>query len=141
MADTGNTAAISFTGISGTVQSISIGDQTREALESTPLNVTVASGKHSAYKEFVPDRIIDPGEIDVTMYLDSNSEPADILAGAGTLTITFPLQSGQTTARTLAGTAFATRMKYGDLEQGALTMAEVTFKFDGLTDPTFTAGS
>ena len=139
MADTGNTAAISFTGLSGTVQSISIGDQTREALESTPLNVTIASGEHSAYKEFVPDRVIDPGEVDVVMYLSET--PADINAGAGTLTITFPLKSGETTAATLAGTAFVTRIKYGDLEQGSLTMAEATFKWDGLTDPTFSAGS
>ena len=139
MADTGNTAAISFTGLAGTVQSISIGDQSREALESTPLNVTVASGKHSAYKEFVPDRVIDPGEIDVTMYFSST--PADILAGAGTLTITMPKQGSETTAGTLSGTAFCTRIKYGDLEQGSLTMAEATFKWDGLTDPTFTGGS
>lgn len=139
MADTGNTAAISFTGLSGTVQSISIGDQTRDALESTPLNVSIGSGNHSSYKEFVPDRVVDPGEIDVTMYF--TGEPADILAGAGTLTITFPLQSGQTTAGTLAGTAFCTRIKYGDLEQGSLTMAEATFKFDGLTDPSFSPGT
>lgn len=138
MADTGNTAAISFTGLSGTVQSISIGDQTREALESTPLNVSIGSN-YSAYKEFVPDRVIDAGEVDVVMYFSGT--PADITAGAGTLTITLPLQSGQTTAGTLAGTAFVTRIKYGDLEQGSLTMAEATFKWDGLTDPAFTPGS
>jgi len=138
MADTGNTASISFTGLAGTVQSISIGDQTREALESTPLNVSVGA-KHSAYKEFVPDRVIDPGEVDVTMYFSST--PADILAGAGTLTITLPLQGSETTGGSLSGTAFCTRIKYGDLEQGSLTMAEATFKWDGLTDPTFTGGS
>lgn len=138
MADTGNTASISFTGLAGTVQSISIGDQTREALESTPLNVSVGTN-HSAYKEFVPDRVVDPGEVDVTMYFSST--PADILAAAGTLTITMPLQGSETTAGTLAGTAFCTRIKYGDLEQGSLTMAEATFKWDGLTDPAFSGGS
>lgn len=138
MADTGNTSTIAFGTTSGFTPDVTIIgglEQSREALEDTLLSTT-------GEKTYIPDDLIEPGQLTCTYYYNqSETAFAPIGAAAETITITFPLKSGEGTAATLAGTGFLVNHKSADLQNGELMMGEFTVQFDGKTGPTFTAGS
>ena len=133
MALTGNGASISISGFTGTVQTISGIEHTREALDVTPLDA-------ADFEEVDPAPLRSPGSVDVVYFYDSSNE-APLSGDAGTVTLTFPLKSGQTTAATLSGTGFLTRAAVTELNNTAKTMGEITVQWDGKTGPTYTAGS
>ena len=137
MALTGNGTTIAFgtSGFTANIYSIGGSTQTREALETTYLGT-------SGFKEFIPDSLVDGGETEIEFeWNPSFSTFPPISAAAETITITFPLASGQITNATLAGTGFLTAATSGTATNGEIMRGTATIKWDGNTGPTYTAGS
>ncbi len=68
--------------------------------------------------------MVDRGPIRVRMYWDQSASTYPPLeTDPETITITYPLKSGESTAATLAGTGFLTREKGPDLQNGEVVRA------------------
>lgn len=137
MADTGNGTTMTFgtSGYSLAFTEIDAGEATREPIEDTKLSTT-------GNMEFIPGDLEDSGEISGVYQWDQSygTFPATTSAPE-TITITYPLKSGESTNATLAGSGMVTRIKRPVSRNGELMMGEITVKWDGKTGPTFTAGS
>lgn len=137
MADTGNGTTITFgtTSFSASWEEIDAGEQTRDAIEDSHLGTT-------GDKTYMPGDLQEPGEASGVFQWDQSfgTFPATTTA-AETVTISYPLKSGESTNATLAGTAIVTRVKGPVARNGEKMMGEMTIKWDGGTGPTYTAGS
>lgn len=137
MAQTGKGASAAFgtTTLSLTLKEIDLGEEARPAIEDT--------GLASTKKTRVPGDLADPGMIKLKYYFDqsaSNARPSTT-STPETLTVTFPLKSGETNGATFAGTGMITRVGRPKLIVGTLMEGELDFQLDGRTGPTHTAGS
>ena len=137
MADTGNSATIAFatTAFTASWTEFDLGNETLDALESSHLATT-------NYKTFVPSDLKDGGTITGTFFWDQSFSTFPSTGTAETVTVTFPLKSGESTAATFAATGFISDIKRPTVVNGDLMMGELTVQLDGVTtEPTFTAGS
>ena len=136
MADTGAGVTIAFgtTGFTASFTEVDSGEQTRDAIEDTHLS--------SSKRTYIAGDLEEPGTLSGTFYWDQSFStfPATTTT-AETVTVTYPLKSGETSNATLAGTGLVTRVKGPVARVGDLMMGEVTVKWDGNTGPTYTAGS
>lgn len=133
MANTGVGATLVLSGastFSGSWKSISGFRQTVDTLDDTALS-------SNDYYEFVPDDLLKIDPITVELY-GNVKETAPVVGAVPTVTITFPLQSGQTVAATLTGTAIITEFSQPELAIGQRLMSTLGLQFDGKTGPTFT---
>lgn len=135
-ADTGAGTTIAFgtTGFTAYFTEVDSGEQSRPALEDTYL----ASTK----KTFMPGDLEDPGVLSGSFYWNQSftTFPATTTTPE-TVTVTFPLKSGESTNATLAGTGIVTRVKGPVARVGNLMMGSITVQWDGKTGPTYTKGS
>lgn len=134
--DTGNGATVVFAtsalALAADAETIQIGEETIELLDVSKLSTT-------GYMERVPSDLKDPPEVTISVVWNS-ADPVPTVGGAAeTVTVTFPLRTGQTTAANLAGTAVITSWKLPDLQNGQIQKAQLKFKYNGDTGPTFTA--
>lgn len=131
--DTGHgaTLTLSSTTINGLVRSINVGAETLGKVNRSALATT-------GFHEYLPGDLKEPPEVTMAFVFDSEAA----LPGLGTVetgTITYP--NAATTAANYAGTGFITSVKPTDLATDQLQELEITFAFDGLTGPTYTAQS
>lgn len=135
-ADTGQTTTIAFgtSAFAPVVRSITIGEQTREALNDSNLATT-------GQMTFIPSDLVDAGGFDMEIEFDPSIAFPPITGAAETITITFPLQPGDTVRGTLAGTGFITRVSGPNLALGEIMVATISVKWDGKTDVVLTVGS
>lgn len=134
MPDTGQLASCAFTtsGLSLSLTSIDMGEQTREMLDGSVLATTVRKRK------YVTD-LSDGGKVKFTFLWVPTAAAPSVVAAAETVTITLPKEnSGSSAAATYAGTAAIIRIKYPELKLGALNVGECEFEWDGATGPTYT---
>lgn len=131
----GNSATITFatSGFTGKITKINGSEFSREALPDDDLSTT-------ENKTFVPAVLAEAGEFEIEFYFDPDVRP-DHTAPAETITITFPLPSGKTTAANVAGTGFITKVSSADLENNALMIGKATIRWDGKTGPAWTAST
>lgn len=133
--DTGNGASITFgtTAFTGKFTQLDPGEKTLGDIEDTHLGTT-------GNKTYRPEDLVEPGELTGMVQFSSDTAlPA--LGTVETVTLTFPIPAGLTTAATYAGTAYIKRFKVPTLENNTLQMAEITVKWTGKTGPTFTVAS
>ena len=134
MADTGNTSAVTISGWSGTVIRFQCPEFTREALEDTDIAT-------SNQKTFVPDDLYDPGELEIEFFWDQSATNFPPIGGAAeSVSLAFPLKSGEVTNATLAGTAFVVSSTGPEVVNGSLMRGTMRWKFDGKTEVAYTAG-
>lgn len=112
---------------------IDIGEQTIEVIGDTSL----ATSTNLTCR---PGDLKEPGEISFEFQFD-NAASLPALGTVETLTVTFPAASGQTTQATYVATGFVRSLKPPRLTTNELQKGSLTFKCDGKTGPTFTAGS
>lgn len=142
--DTGNGATITFAAnmgfgtntVSLDVMTITPGEETVGVVDVSTLATTDAM-------ESIPSDLREIGEATVTFkWLTQKTttygNAPDLPAAAGTITITWPTRSGETTAATYAGTGFLTGFTPPSLENGSLQTGSLKFKWDGDTGPTWT---
>lgn len=137
MADTGLGATISF-GTSGFTASFEeIGSTTfdRPAIETTHLGTT-------NQKTYMVGDLYEPGQFDAIFQWDQSfSTFPPINAAAETITISYPLKSGESVNATLAGSGFLIASEGPAARVGEKMMGRVTVKWDGVTEVSYTAGS
>lgn len=136
MADTGHGATLTLSGSTNsyTIVSINPGGQSVESIDVTHLG--------STDKEYLPGDVIETPEGSATVLFDVGTDlPAP--GTTHTITVTFPLAATQTTTNkaTFAGTGFITMRSYPELVTDTAQQAEIGWKLDGGTGPTFTAGA
>lgn len=132
MASLGFGTAITFSsGFCAEITDVKIGGLSREAIDVTNF------GSTGGYKEFVPSSLIDSGELEVELIYDTDTAPP-ISGAVETVTITFPLKSGETTAATMACNGFLTDSEEAVPMDDAMSQ-NVTIKFTG--QRTYTPGS
>lgn len=134
MPDTGNGATLTRSGFTVDIVSISIGDQTIDTLDISLLSTT-------GFIEKIATDLADAGEFTVEYLFDATDADVTLGGAAESTTITWPVVGGSGTAATLAGTAIVTTKKFPDLMNNELQTASVTFTWDGVTGPAFTAQS
>ncbi|NBQ49116.1 MAG: hypothetical protein EBY40_00200 [Marivivens sp.] len=126
---TGTTITFGTSGFTASVTSITpVSGAERPSIDTTHLGTTTA-------RTSIPGDLIDWGTCEIAFQFDPDNRPP-IDQAAETITVTFPLSSGGSTAANLAGSGYMTG--YGNevpLEE--LMTAEATIKWSG--DLTFTA--
>lgn len=132
MASLGFGTSITFqSGFFAAIKDVKHSGISRESVDVTNF------GSTNGWKEFIPSQLKDAGELEVELLYDTDLEPP-IDQAAETVTITFPLKSGETTAAKIQCSAFMTSAEAGVPMEDAMTQS-VTLKFTG--EPTYTAGS
>ena len=90
----------------------------------------------AGFFETVPDDLAQTDMIDIEVYFDGKKSVP--LGTVGILTITFPLQAGQSTPFKISGSGYISREETPELAAGQRLIRNVQFKFDGKTGPTIT---
>jgi len=92
------------------------------------------------YREYMPGDLKEPGLITIPFQWDSDA--AQVAEGVPeTITVTFPLASGGSTAATFAGTGYINKVTRPNLQTDTIQNGEITIKLDGLTGPVYTAAT
>lgn len=99
MPDVGNGCTIAIAGFTANVESIQMPFGTREAIDTSHLGTT-------GFRTFMPQDLVDPGEIQATFQYDGASGVPPITATAATVTITVPAPPGSTATNTYAAAGF-----------------------------------
>jgi hypothetical protein len=119
----GHSAAITFgTGFFAWITDINPSSMRREALETTHSATTTA-------RTFIPEKLVNYGDLRVTMLFDASKDPP-IEGAAESITITYPMAAGATTAATWTGTGFMTAYEPTVPINGIMT-ATATIKWTG----------
>lgn len=119
---TGAEIAFGTTGWTGEIASFDGPNQERASIDTTHLGTTSAM-------TFTPGTLVNSGEISLTVWYDPDSPPP-IAQPPETITITWPLPSGQSTAATSAATGFITSVgRTNPLEEKI--EASITIKLSG----------
>lgn len=127
---TGNGATLTFSGFAGNVTTISGAEMEVEAIETSHLGST-------GFREYIPSTLKEGGELEVEFLFTGSMLT---LGDTQTVTVTYPVtNSSNSSGATLSGTAFVQNLSYPEATNGEALAASVTFKFDGDTDPVFTA--
>lgn len=112
------------------IKSIAFDAIARQSLETT--NLATANAR-----TFMPEDLPDYGSVTVEFYhIDAIAPP---YAAAETLTITYPVGSGQSGAATIAGSAFLVDYTPGSPAVGEIMMGSAKWKFTGVL--TFSAAT
>ena len=134
MPDTGNGATFTRSGTTVDIVAIVIGDQRIDLLDVSLLSTT-------GFMEKIAADLADAGEFTIE-YLYDAADAAQSLGGAAVSSvITWPLQSGESTAANITGTAILIGNKYPDFRNNEVQNASLTYGWDGVTGPTLTVSS
>ena len=144
--DTGNGTTLTFAANMGfgtatasmTCTTINQGEQTTGVVDVSTLATTDCM-------ESIPSDLREVGESSATFkWLTTTAATVacqpSLPGAAGSITLTYPSRTGETTAATYIGTGFITGLTPPSLANGELQMGEIKWKYDGETGPTF-AGS
>ena len=148
---TGNSATFAFAPWTTFVPKIISIDPPEFTIEDLDDNDLSTGG----FKQTVPADLMEIGDMSIVVRLPSNAdgfwtdEVGDLLtSGAGfdktvgSATISFPKNaSGDTTAPTLAGTAYVKGFKVDELNNDDRLTGTITLRYDGATEPTFVVGA
>lgn len=131
---TGHGATITFStsGLTYAFENIQLPTFELEDLEITDLET-------SDFKEYIAGDLDEPGEGSAVFFFD----PTISLPGSGvseTITVTFNLPSGGTTAATFAGSGYIKTRDLGNLATGEIHKGTLNWKYDNQgSAPSFTA--
>lgn len=130
----GTTVTFGTSAFAANVRRINSAAMTREAIETSHLGTTGQRTK-------IPGALVDPGQTEVEIeWNQSFSTFPPISAVPESITITYPLKTGETAHATEAGTGFLLESQGPTCEDGALMVGRYVICWDGLTDRTYTAG-
>lgn len=124
MPDVGNGCTIAIAGFTANVESIQMPFGTREAIDTSHLGTT-------GFRTFMPNDLVDPGEIQATFQYDGASGVPPITATAATVTITVPAPPGNTNTNSYAVAAFITDAGAPEMTNDDLMRHTVTLKCTG----------
>ena len=136
--DFGTTITFGTSGYSGQIRRITVPTATRPALDTSHMGASAGSDHSGVYwRTMIPSDLAQWEAMTVSILFDIDIDPP-VDQDPETITITLPLQTGQTTNATLVFTGFMTRyggeLLYDDISEGEY---EVTIS----GDVTWTPGS
>lgn len=134
MADTGNGATFTRSGYTVDIVSIEVGEETIDVLDVSLLSTT-------GYMEKIAADLADAGTFSITLRVDAADAAVAVGGAAVSSVITWPLQSGESTAANITGTAIFTGKGSVTFSNNELQERTDTFTWDGVTGPTFTASA
>jgi hypothetical protein len=91
-------------------------------------------------RKFLHD-LKDAGAVTIEYEKDAADGEPTIGGAAASGVVTYPLQSGESTAANITGTGWITSYTPPSFKNNELQLASVTFTYDGETGPTETASS
>lgn len=112
-----------------------------QPINALPVSTLATSG----FREYNPGKLKEPGQQEFVILHDVDLMPT-IDAGKGvadTLTITYPLKSGQITNATTVGTGFIVDYQLNEFnaDDDEPQLGTLVWQWDGKTGPTHTAGA
>jgi hypothetical protein len=135
--DTGNGATITLATTGGTyaITNIAISEITVDFQDTSTLS-------SADFEEKLANALKTNPEVTVDFIWDTSSTTIpDPGSAAETVTVTWPLRAGETTAANLAGTGQVSALKYPDFANGQLQTGQFKVMYNGDTGPTYTEGS
>lgn len=126
---TGCTIGFSASSFTAEITGINGSDISREAIDTSHMGTTGEKTK-------LPGDLFDAGSVEFEIAFKPGEEPP-IADAPETLTVTFPLASGDATPANVAGTGFCTGWSWGAPLEDKMT-ATFTWTWDGGTGPTWT---
>ncbi len=140
--DTGNGATLVFAagmGFGTATTSLSVISITQG--EETVGTVDVSTLATTDCMESIPSDLREVGESSASFKWITTANAATLPGAAGTVTITWPIRSNETTAASYTGTGFITGWTPPSFQNGELQTGEIKWKWDGDTGPTYTKAS
>lgn len=128
----GTTVALTTGGSVTCARSITLPEWSMETIDASCLSDT-------GFMKKIAADLTDGGEVQVTVVFELDDEPFAPSGTQDTITVTLP--SAGTTGGILTGTGFVTSCTLPSVEIGGLLEQSFTFTFDGITGPTYTAGT
>lgn len=119
---TGGTITFGTSGFTANISNINWDGMERASIATSHLGTTTA---HT----FIPGDLYDPGELSLDIQFDPDEFPP-INSAAETITVTYPLSSGGTTAANWAATGFVTGASHV-VPLEALMTGTITVKLSG----------
>lgn len=146
--DTGNGALLTFAANMGfgtvstemTCISISAGGYQRAGVDASDLGSSI-------FEDSIPTDLFKPktGKAKFKFLTMPGTAYASVFnpstSAAGSVVITWPARTGETTPANYTGTAFITDFTLPTLENGTLQEGEIEWQYDGDTGPSFTKAS
>lgn len=139
-ADTGNGATLTQTGTDAAVlnffttvqvKRIEFPEESVEKLDSSHLGTTT-------YRSYIPADLSDPPSLTVSCIFDTSVDLPSAGADMGTVTVTYPLRTGEVGAATYAGTGYLGAITRPTVANGEIMEVSLRVDFDGETGPAFT---
>jgi len=127
----GMTATFSASSLSLAITEITIGTRTLDMLDVSALAST-------DFSELISSDLKKIGKVKLKFVFVASATMPVVGGAAETMTITYPLFTGHSTASTLAGTAQFTDLKLPDGKLGEVMFGECEFQYNGDTGPTYT---
>lgn len=140
LADTGNGATLTQTGTVTEVvnffselkvRRIEFPEVSNERIDASYLGSTT-------YREYIPADLTDPPSLTVTCIFETSVSMPAAGDDMGTITVTYPLRTGEVTAATYAGTGNVGAVTMPSIANGEVMECTIRVDFDGGTGPTFT---
>lgn len=132
----GNGATLVFAAFGFTPRVVSIDglEETLEALQDSDLSTT-------NYHTMCPADLKEISPMTAAIRWEQDDVPP-IDGTVGLITLSYQLESGESTPATLTGTGFITGRTSPNLANNEIAEGSITFQFDGkATEPTYKAGS
>jgi len=130
---TGTTIAFATSSFTAELLALNGNDITRADIDVSHMGST-------AYMEYQPGALVDGGSIDIEIGFDPDVQPP-VSAAAETITITFPVASGNSSGATFVFTGYVNTWSFAVPLEDRMT-ATATIKVDGKgTAPAWTDGA
>lgn len=134
-ADTGNGATFVATGglsgWTGKVRRIEFSEVSVDRIDCSSLSTVT-------YRSTIANDLTDPPEITITYLHDTFDSLPVVGSSITTITVTFPLRTGETTAANWAGSGYVKSLQMPVLANGEIQEGRLVVAFDGVTGPTYT---
>lgn len=127
----GATVTFVTSGLSLQVRKISDSGPTRDPKDTSHLGTTEASTDEYGSRTFIPGKLIDPGELTLEVYYDSDTQLEAIEDAAEVIRITYALGYGESTPSKDEGSGFVTNVSY-DIDPDEVSVASITIKKSGV---------
>ena len=124
-------ASVTFgtSGFDADITAINWSGINRPAVDVTHLGVTDPGANNFGNMLFLPSKIADPGELELTINFDPDDDPP-MHAEAETITLNFAQITGDTSPADWEGSGFVTGFSFNGAIQGKLE-GTITIKFTG----------
>lgn len=127
----GMTATFGTSSLSLAITEITIGAHTIDLLDVSTLAST-------GFQKLIVSDLKKAGKVKLKFVFVASATMPVVGGAAETMTISWPLYTGDVVAANLAGTAVFTDLKLPDGKLGEVMMGECDYQHDGTTGPTYT---